>query len=1854
MPLKPSAFAIIIVLLTCLALPARSEVFLRELPDAYVVRATGLGGYTAVIDRADGHLRSLSCGRGEIFEDPALPVVLPKDAQPWLGFATEQVGFMGVLAEGKPVVARGIPAKSIQQTWSLSEDVAAPQPGEDNEAVFYVTSANDGPIVIYRFGRRGFGICLARGQASLVMRWGKESTFYSTGENEFVFGHAAEKEVEAMPVDVRSSGGKAAVGVLPATPGKMTLAGHAIFPLSEQALWIVSRPTSPEDDLPLLRLLTFRVHDSDEGYSWTPHPQDYALLDKLLLKPGEPLVARFQQFGPRALATRYKAPRAGVFALDIADGDPQLLREGRHGWPGMYPALVPVNWQSLPTTLADGVASADTNGLKPGTYRIRVAIGDGNVPDFSNQARTPEQNAGTFSDDAFIVVSAPPAAGKPGPARSLDLFTEQNRDVYFIGESIPATVLVRSSDLVEAGKATTSVSRGSQPIGKPAGLMIPEIEASSVRVPFSVDAADLAPGVYRVDIEYAGLTAAREFEIVDPVGPSPIAISESQIPGSPFANTLMGSPFGGKPVDSLAHGLAAPYADLQVTSFRNELAQGYQRKFNQRLADTLDAIHAGPAAERIGVYDLRHLWMDGMTRLRMGYWQGVQTRGLSFSKANTLPGTEDEIRRRLVEVSHDYGAYANFLGPQVDVDCGAVAADGQLAWMGVPDPLTKAFRERVRDAQEKAFRSDFAAEIAAAGDDQAAIDRLRSEWYRGVWAKCDAKDKAALRLLDPTLKITANREYHHGTVAGGQYAPSLYAGLDITHVEAWGDALDNALFADAWASMGVAGRRALNLENWPFGRTDMPIWIETQAYHADMPGYLQTHWWGALANGADGVGYAANVFGLRQYSGIEPHQPTFKRQTAAAMAEMVRKLGPTFRELYRLKRVAVLFSKTEADYNRGHDYGLHCFGAQPPYVSFFALAMAGYQPEFVLEEQIANGAFVRHYSVLYLTWQQHALPPAVQAKIAEFVAKGGKIVLDAACDPELFPKAIRVDVNPREYKGPHAFGGPEDWAWIDAAVPKLRAALDPITRLPGRVEHPRCLAYWFAGWGAAEYAIVINEGYEPVQATLVCETSRIGYDLLTGRQFGPTDRVPVDLRNVNARIYAFMPGPVTGIAVRATPKLTAGDPFAIEAVPAGGNGPSDGVAPATLEVRAPDGRVRWERWTMIGKGIPAVGFETTATEPPGTYTATVKELLSGKTASFPIVIEEGKIRSVLNTDGKSDVAISEVDRRALATLWNMKGAAWSIVVDAAQPQRTELAGKLARLLGKRGMNVDVWSAPEIVRMPVGYQFTPEQEAIRERVFSGQAIGDRYYLHGWDGDKQAPYGETWEPREGIAIYRNVIFLGTPGESRLLDRFGPDPGPHGAIKAGIRQFAGDFDAIFLAASNDEALDGVLKYALSLEPKRNDLVGPERGRSALKAGLATFRHTYKDQLALSGGGMLIPRYPSVPLKPVDAEPGEPSIAWSQRIGRPVMAIQYSPNRRHVLVKHHGKLVVNGQLTPDGKLERVFFRPIIGDMASDDVLGVDDSGSLILAGKDGSRRLWPIGGEPGPEQPAPPVWQSADGKQSIVYVPYTVEEKDKDGKPVQAKKQKLVRRDGDRAVFESETIGNAPGGVIISSNGRYAWQPSDGSPRSQHIGPRIVTMHSAETGETLWTKKGWWVFASAWSRDGETFAVVRHYPNVDRHGVWPEQFCRCTLSLVRASDGEVMAEGHPTTWVDRIAIATDGSFAVGFPAYMADHYWLLGPGQEPLVKVKASSAWLYNAVFDASSGSVVTLDMNGVLRRHRPDGEVIWESKAFVAPYGAILGMLVPFGDDLFLGSTAGRVYRVNGKDGSIAWQACPPEEL
>src|ERR1019366_1825660 len=168
-------------------------------------------------------------------------------------------------------------------------------------------------------------------------------------------------------------------------------------------------------------------HSADDSTFWHAQPSASALVDKLWLAPGEPITARFQTNGVQVVTTGFKQPRATVFALNISNGDPELLREARNRFPGWLPPLVPVGWQALLTTLSNGVVTAATAPLGTGTFRVRLGAADGTnaVP----------SGAGLEGDwlygDCYVVIASSP--------HSLDGTTTQRRHVYFRCESIPST-----------------------------------------------------------------------------------------------------------------------------------------------------------------------------------------------------------------------------------------------------------------------------------------------------------------------------------------------------------------------------------------------------------------------------------------------------------------------------------------------------------------------------------------------------------------------------------------------------------------------------------------------------------------------------------------------------------------------------------------------------------------------------------------------------------------------------------------------------------------------------------------------------------------------------------------------------------------------------------------------------------------------------------------------------------------------------------------------------------------------------------------------------------------------------------------------------------------------------------------------------------------------------------------------------------------------------------------------------------------------------------------------------------------------------------------------------------------------
>ena len=195
----------------------------------------GIDGYTAVIDRTDGHMRSMSAGQGELFEDQPLP--------PWadwmgprpyfLSFAPQQIGFMGVIAGDKAVVAKSLPA-------------VVDAPARDGDAVVLrITGA--GAVVTYRFEPNRFGIS-ASAPCDLVLKWSASGIDYNVA-GRTIYGQVLPETLADASFTAHPFGAKAVFAIQPGG-GKMTLADYTRLALGSSPAWISPAPLGPKTACP--------------------------------------------------------------------------------------------------------------------------------------------------------------------------------------------------------------------------------------------------------------------------------------------------------------------------------------------------------------------------------------------------------------------------------------------------------------------------------------------------------------------------------------------------------------------------------------------------------------------------------------------------------------------------------------------------------------------------------------------------------------------------------------------------------------------------------------------------------------------------------------------------------------------------------------------------------------------------------------------------------------------------------------------------------------------------------------------------------------------------------------------------------------------------------------------------------------------------------------------------------------------------------------------------------------------------------------------------------------------------------------------------------------------------------------------------------------------------------------------------------------------------------------------------------------------------------------------------------------------------------------------------------------------
>jgi len=856
------------------------------------------------------------------------------------------------------------------------------------------------------------------------------------------------------------------------------------------------------------------------------------------------------------------------------------------------------------------------------------------------------------------------------------------------------------------------------------------------------------------------------------------------------------------------------------------------------LATVLALPAASLAPEVIALNYPRTFWPERLAAAHIGSLTSLAPVGVPAMKANTLPEAEDPVRRAVVQTAAQWRARTTTLGIESDSGVTTVREVAQ-------NTLPPAFTARLETAQEDAFQHDRAGDLALtarlpAAERECAEQRLRADWLADIWARLDGRDHNELRRLDPTLALAASRGID--TLADRD-PRHLFQGVDVQVCED-GVALP----------LGLAARAIYNPRQ--------PVWSALRIDPADPYRSLLRGGMAALAQGCDGLDYA-----LETLSRTATHD-----EKVGSLFSFLRRVGPLFARCKPLCSAALLVSRTEAICGaNAARVSLHAPASllSLPYAWF---TRCQYPPALLTEEAILNGELTR-FPVLCVAGQTAALPPAVMARLVAWGQGGGKIITDEETTLAL-PGAVVISGLRFQ---------PEQEA---RALPALRQALAPLCTTPGYADGEHITLSWLTG-GGAHYLVMQAEDGAPIQ-TVVHLTAKpaVVYDLLNGKDvpLRADNTFIVDCRTCCVHLYALLPEPIDGLRVSASPTPRVGEELFLTAQLLGAQEhPLEALAPAAWEVRDPHGQLRASRQMTIGAGQPPLRLALSAADLPGRYLVRVTEGLSGRTAETIIQVFPARGRPQPVAEDTTNVAVTPEDARAIGQFL-APDTTLTILLEPPQHARRAQAETLAAQLLRRGIHTEIWEAPPIIAMPVGWEFTAEQLARRATVLSGGAVGEPYRVSNVTGDRTP---STWEPTSGVVITRRLLLFGLPGENRYLDAL-----TTGVSRPSLRYAASPFhggdDAVLATASDEEGLQHALEALVAL-PTGAPLTGLQRARLAV-AGSLNIR-----PLGVDPRDLPRPARMDRVLAPCPVTVTRNGESWETRLGVPADAAAPSENAHH-----------------------------------------------------------------------------------------------------------------------------------------------------------------------------------------------------------------------------------------------------------------------------------------------------------------------------------------------------------------------
>jgi len=637
-------------------------------------------------------------------------------------------------------------------------------------------------------------------------------------------------------------------------------------------------------------------------------------------------------------------------------------------------------------------------------------------------------------------------------------------------------------------------------------------------------------------------------------------------------------------------------------------------------------------------------------------------------------------------------------------------------------------------------------------------------------------------------------------------------------------------------------------------RQTQPVWVSGWGSAREGTGTILSQMVSLLGRQVDGVGpFNADEFAMlaKNEDYDSDHFSLARRERNKIAGELCTRYGDLCLNLTPEKDVALLYSATQGIFDisaaswqagyRTEAFSYNPFTAklnQRDEVSqaFADLWRAGFTPRLVSEAQIGAGG-LEGYQALVIAGVTRTLPTAVLDRLADFQQNGGRIYVDDQTTVTI-PDALQLGVSFNR-------AGFTEWK---QAIKALRAPM-PATLSPAALQYNAGKANWpvlrqklqdvvpFAvrtdphllctvqAWGPAHYLFVSHDtpmaGLDATRFR-AADTQWLApitgdvqlapgaytiYDLFSQREVpartvnGRTT-LSVDLRSVEGRIYALLPGAIAGVTLAAPDTVSLGGQAPVTVRVLGNDGQAlDAAVAVEIQLRDPKGN---ERRRLFRSANGEHGCQETFTlygnDEPGVWTLSVKELFSGRWAQKALLVTP---RAITLTPRVVMLApeVTVTNYPALCALCRPSREIL-IALDVGQEAYHEMALQVATRLHQLGVVSAVVPLNTISAPPTG----PGSNLRPERTFTNDLPDVPHHVVVLSGSKSSTLLER--------LYRHGCC------TRPLTPNYPGPGK-GIIDYHWSPCTGGYDLISLAGNDDAGLQKAVDCFLGLLDQR---IAPE----------------------------------------------------------------------------------------------------------------------------------------------------------------------------------------------------------------------------------------------------------------------------------------------------------------------------------------------------------------------------------------------------------------------------------------------